>query len=322
MESMLRRLIDENIQMTLVYGEDLGSIQADRGYIGQLLMNLVVNARDAMPMGGKLTITTNVLTLDATSAQTLFGTPPATSLISANKSGDYTTLTVTDTGTGMTDEVKARLFEAFFTTKASGKGTGLGLSTCKTIVEQSGAEMNFSSQVGNGTTFTVYFPQLPQSPVAPHQREKALDLLPRGDETVLVVEDEPSLRHLARSVLESQGYRVLSAANGHDGLHIAQAHKDSPIQLVVTDVVMPVMGGKVMAEWMKIFDPHLKILFTSGYTDDSIVHHGVLDSDVEFLAKPYTPETLIRRVRHLLDGEVHSPKHSRKDPPDGNSASL
>jgi two-component system, cell cycle sensor histidine kinase and response regulator CckA len=264
MESMLRRLIDENIQMTVAYGQEPGSIHADRGYIGQLLMNLVVNARDAMPHGGKLTISTGQLTLDATEAQKLFGPTRPVSLVPQTQAGAYITLSVGDTGTGMTEEVQARLFEAFFTTKPTGKGTGLGLPTCKTIVEQSGGEITFTTQLGIGTVFTIYFPRIHQSPTVSVRDGKSTSPLPRGNETLLVVEDEPTLRHLARSVLEGQGYQVLTAANGQDGLHIAQGHKQSPIQLVVTDVIMPLMGGKVMSEWLKIFDPRLKILFTSG----------------------------------------------------------
>jgi CheY-like chemotaxis protein len=211
-------------------------------------------------------------------------------------------LSVSDTGTGMTDEVKAHLFEAFFTTKTPGKGTGLGLATCQTIVQQSGGHIGVSSEPGQGATFKVYFPRV----------EQPLDVtarpvpgpLPRGTETLLVVEDEPAVRQLARGVLAAQGYEVLSATNGQDGLHVAREHKGSPIRLVITDVIMPLMGGKVMADWLKTADPDLKILFTSGYTDDAIVHHGVLEPGVAFLPKPYTPATLTRKVRALLDNQT------------------
>ena len=290
LDKMLRRLIDENIEMTIVPGKQIGRIKADSGYVGQVLMNLVVNARDAMPNGGKLTIATDNVTLDENYARTHPGAIP----------GDYVMLSVSDTGTGMTDEVKARLFEAFFTTKPKGKGTGLGLATCQTIVQQSGGHIGVDSEVGKGTTFKIYFPRVEQ-PLDVAARLLQTGPLPRGTETLLVVEDEPAVRHLARDVLEAQGYEVLRAANGQHALHVAREHKGSPIRLVITDVIMPRMGGKVMAEWLKATYPDLKILFTSGYTDDAIARHGVLEPGVEFLPKPYTPATLARKVREMLD---------------------
>ena len=296
LEKMLRRLIDANIEMTMSLGKKIGRIRADSGYVGQVLMNLVVNARDAMPNGGKLTIVTTSVTLDEKYAQTHTGVVP----------GDYVLLSVTDTGTGMTDEVKALLFEAFFTTKPLGKGTGLGLATCQTIVQQSGGHIGVYSEIGKGTTFKIYFPQVLQ-PVDVKARPTQAGPLPRGTETVLVVEDEPSVRHLARSVLDNLGYEVLSASNGQDALNVARDHKGSPIRLVVTDVIMPLMSGKVMAEWLKATYPDVKILFTSGYTDDAITHHGVLDGEVEFLPKPYTLATLAHKVRTLLDEKSTMP---------------
>jgi two-component system cell cycle sensor histidine kinase/response regulator CckA len=290
LDKMLRRLIDANIEMTTVLGKKIGHVKADSGYVGQVLMNLVVNARDAMPNGGKLTIATNNVKLDETEARAQPGAIP----------GDYVMLSVSDTGTGMTDEVKALLFEAFFTTKPLGKGTGLGLATCQTIVHQSGGHIGVNTEVGKGTTFKIYFPRVVQ-PLDVAARPIGTGPLPRGTETLLVVEDEPSVRHLARSVLDNLGYEVLSASNGQDALHVAREHKGSPIRLVVTDVIMPLMGGKVMAEWLQATFPDLKILFTSGYTDDAISHHGVLETGVEFLAKPYTPAILARKVRQLLD---------------------
>jgi CheY-like chemotaxis protein len=243
-----------------------------------------------MPNGGKLTIETNNVKLDENYARTHVGAFP----------GDYVVLSVSDTGTGMTDEVKALLFEAFFTTKPLGKGTGLGLATCQTIVQQCGGHIDVHSEVGNGTTFKIYFPRVKQ-PLDVAARPTRSGPLPRGTETLLVVEDEPSVRHLARSVLDNLGYEVLSASNGQDALHVAREHRGSPIRLVVTDVIMPLMGGKVMAEWLQATYADLIILFTSGYTDDAITHHGVLDAGVEFLPKPYTPATLARKVRQLLD---------------------
>jgi two-component system cell cycle sensor histidine kinase/response regulator CckA len=295
LNKMLRRLIDENIELTMVPGKQTGRVKADSGYVGQVLMNLVVNARDAMPKGGKLTIATNNVTLDENYARTHTGAIP----------GDYVMLSVSDTGTGMTDAVKAHLFEPFFTTKPKGKGTGLGLATCRTIVQQSGGHIGVYSEVGKGTTFKIYFPRVEQ-PMDRSTKPGETSPLPRGTETLLLVEDEPSVRHLTCRILESQGYNVLRANNGQDALHVAREHKGSPIRLVVTDVIMPLMGGKVMAEWLKTTYPDLKILFTSGYTDDAIAQHGVLETGVEFLSKPYTPAMLARKVREMLDNESDS----------------
>ncbi len=293
LNKMLQRLIDENIEMTIVPGEKVGRAKTDSGHVGQVLMNLVVNARDAMPDGGKLTIATNNVTLDENYARTHKGVIP----------GDYVLLSVSDTGTGMTDKVKAHVFEAFFTTKPTGKGTGLGLATCQTIVQQSGGHIGVSSEVGKGTTFKIYFPRVEQ-PLDVAARAMQAGPLPRGTETLMVVEDEPTVRHLANHVLENQGYTVLGAMNGQHALHLAQAHRGPPIRLVVTDVIMPQMGGKVMAEWLKTTYPDLKILFTSGYTDDTIAQHGVLEPGVAFLPKPYTSAALACKVRAMLDDET------------------
>jgi two-component system, cell cycle sensor histidine kinase and response regulator CckA len=313
LEKMLRRLIDENIEMTIVPEKQTGRIKADTGYVGQVLMNLVVNARDAMPNGGKLTIATHNVTLDENYSPCGVGvcaspggapllTPQGKRTHTGAIPGDYVMLSVSDTGTGMTEEVKARLFEAFFTTKPRGKGTGLGLATCQTIVQQSGGHIEVSSELGRGTTFKIYFPRVEQ-PLDDAARPIQTGPLPRGTETLLVVEDEPSVRHLAASVLKAQGYTVLRAPNGQEALRAVQEHKGSPIHLVITDVIMPLMGGKVMAEWLKTTYPDLKILFTSGYTDDAIAHHGVLEPGVAFLPKPYTPAALARKVRAMLDNE-------------------
>ncbi len=290
MDKLLRRLIDENIDITFIPGSSLGLVKADVGYVGQVLMNLVVNARDAMPSGGRLTIATTNSTLDGSNAHTA---PPS-------GPGEYVVLSVSDTGTGMTNEVKAHLFKAFFTTKPEGKGTGLGLTTCLTIVQQSGGHISVTSQVGKGTTFKVYFPRVALAldlAAAPAQPGP----LPRGTETILVVEDEPSVRQLARGVLESQGYTVLAASNGQDALSSASEHTGAPIRLVVTDVIMPVMDGTVMAQRLKTRYPDIRVLFTSGYTDDALAHHGALDPDFSFLPKPFTPAVLCRTVREMLD---------------------
>jgi two-component system cell cycle sensor histidine kinase/response regulator CckA len=293
MDKMLRRLIDENIELTIICEKEVGRIKADSGLVGQLLMNLVVNARDAMPNDGKLKIETGNVTFDENYARTHAGAT----------AGDCVMLAITDTGSGMTDEVKARLFEAFFTTKPKGKGTGLGLATCQTIVKQCGGCIEVQSELGKGTTFKIYFPRVeqPVEPVDHFKKSATVKPLVRGTETLLLVEDEPSVRHLACSVLEAQGYNVLSANNGQEGLRVARECKGGPIRLVITDVIMPQMSGKVMAEWLKAFFPDLKILFTSGYTDDAIVQHGVLEPGIAFLPKPYTPATLARKVREMLD---------------------
>ena len=283
LNKMLRRLIDENIEMTIVPGKEIGRVKADPGHVGQVLMNLVVNARDAMPNGGKLTIATNNVTLDDKCADTSAGATP----------GDYVVLSVSDTGTGMTEEVKARLFEAFFTTKPLGKGS----------------------------TFKIYLPCVEQ-PLDVVARKSQGGPLPRGTETVLIVEDEPSVRHLARGVLQAQGYEVLSASNGQDALHVARDHKGKPIRLVVTDVIMPLMGGKVMAEWLKTTYPELKVLFTSGYTDNAIIHDGALEAGIEFLPKPYTTATLVRKVRELLDAGITPNPAAAKPVPGGEGASA
>jgi PAS domain S-box-containing protein len=290
MEKMLRRLIDEHIELTIVSEEHLGHIKADAGHLGQVLMNLVINARDAMPNGGRLTITTGNVTLHESHASTHKNAKP----------GNYVLLSVQDTGVGMTDEIKGHLFEAFYTTKPSGKGTGLGLATCQAIVEQCVGHISFSSEVGKGSTFRVYIPRVDE-PLDSDTHFIKAGPLPRGTETLLVVEDDQSVRHLARGVLEAQGYQVLSAVNGQDALRVVHEHKGPPISLAVTDVMMPLMGGKAMAEWLKATYPALKILFTSGYTDNTIAPQGMLDAGVEFLAKPYTPATLARKVRELLD---------------------
>jgi signal transduction histidine kinase len=291
MTKMLRRLVDENIEVTIVAGQNIGRIKGDSGYVGQVLMNLVVNARDAMPNGGHITIATTNASLDENDAKPHSGALP----------GDYVMLSVSDTGSGMTDDVKARLFEAFFTTKPKGKGTGLGLATCQTIVQQSGGYIEVSSEIGQGTTFKIYFPRVDQ-PLSVSPKHIHFKELPRGTETLLLVEDEPALRHLACDVLEAQGYNVLRASNGQEGLKVVREFNGPPISLVVTDVIMPLMGGAVMAEWLKTANPDIKILFTSGYPDETITNNGA-HAGVEFLAKPYTTATLAGKVREMLDAQ-------------------
>jgi signal transduction histidine kinase len=289
MEKILRRLIDENSELAIIPGKQIGRIKADPGQIGQVLMNLVINARDAMPHGGKVTIETANVTLDkgfvATHADAT--------------AGEYVRLAITDTGAGMSDEVRAHLFEVFFTTKPKGKGTGLGLSTCQTIIKQSGGYIEVQSGLGAGTTFNVYFPQVDQPlHITPPVRAQPLA---RGTETLLLVEDELSVRNLARDILEWQGYTILHANNGQEGLRVAREYKGGPIHLVITDVIMPHMNGTVMADWLKVIYPALKILFTSGYAGEAIFHEGGLEPGVAFLPKPYTQATLLGKVREILD---------------------
>ena len=290
MDAMLQRLMHENIEVSIVPGKQVGRIRGDTGYIGQVLINLAVNARDAMPRGGKLTIATTNATLDEHYARMHKGVNP----------GEYVMLSVCDTGTGMTDEVKAHLFEALFTTKPRGEGTGLGLATCLTIVQQSGGHIGVYSELGMGTTFKIYLPRIDQ-PLDAATKATQAGLVPRGTETLLVVEDDPGVRALACGILEAQGYEVLAASNGAEALETARQHTGRPISLVLTDVIMPVMGGNMMAEWLKTMNPDLKILFSSGYTDDAILHHGVLQPGIQFIPKPYTPSALAHRVRELLD---------------------
>jgi PAS domain S-box-containing protein len=292
MGSLLRQLTDANVDFSVVQGAKLGAINADIGYVGQIMMNLVINARDAMPNGGKLTIATTNVSLGANYAAAHPGV----------LMGDYVMLSISDTGVGISDEIKERLFDPFFTTKPRGMGTGLGLSTCRTIVQRSDGHIGVRSEVGKGTTFEVYFPRV--SSVA-EAANRLLDLQspPRGTETILVVEDDPSVRRLVSVVLQAQGYQVLAAADGGEGLRVALSHAGSPIRLVVSDVVMPTMGGKALAGQLEKLMPDLKFLFTSGYTDDSIALHGIVDPGVAFLSKPYTISALARRVRSLLDTE-------------------
>jgi signal transduction histidine kinase len=290
MDKMLQRLIGENIAMTVSPGKGAWHVKADPGYVGQVLMNLVINARDAMPNGGKLTIATSNVTHIKNGAS-----PPPDA-----QPGDFVLLAVSDTGTGMTNAVKAHLFEAFFTTKPKGKGTGLGLTTCQTIARLSGGHIGVRSELGQGTTFNVYFPRV-ELPLAPALASLHPSPVSRGTETLLLVEDDSSVRHLARAVLEDQGYQVLSASNGQEALRVARENRGAPVRLVVTDVIMPLMGGKVMAEWLKTSYPDLKILFTSGHTDDAIVKQGVLEPGIAFLPKPYTATALTHKVREMLD---------------------
>ena len=288
-KKMLRRLIGEDIEFCTLLDPAAGHIKADPGQIEQVIMNLAVNARDAMPTGGKLTVTTANTTRDKNHLKNF---PDM-------GAGDYVMLAIADTGTGMSEEVKAHLFEPFFTTKPPGTGTGLGLATCFGIVKQNTGHINVHSELGSGTTFKIYFPQV-QSAIEPLRVRNQPTEVAGGNETVLLVEDEPVVRELAVATLREKGYTVVEAGNGEEGLRLAQQH-DGKIDLVLTDVVMPVMGGKEMADALRTSHPDTKILFTSGYTEDALGHHGVLRPGILFLPKPYLTATLARKVREVLD---------------------
>jgi|GEM_PF-1909899 len=288
LQKMLSRLIGENIDLQTTTGKALGSVKVDPGQFQQILMNLVVNARDAMPEGGKIGIETANAELDAGYCATHPYVKP----------GRYVMLAVSDTGQGMDTEVKSHIFEPFFTTKEKGKGTGLGLATTYGAVKQSGGSIEVYSEVGVGTTVKIYLPRVEEEEGQQGKGDRAADL-PRGTETVLLVEDEESLRTLGVRILKDLGYGVLEARNGDEGLALAMARKER-IDLLLTDVVMPGMGGKELATRLVAHHPETKVLFTSGYTDDAIVRHGVLDEGVLFLGKPYTPSDLARKVRDVL----------------------
>ncbi|RYZ05270.1 MAG: PAS domain S-box protein [Myxococcales bacterium] len=288
MERMLRRVLGEHLELITSFAPELGRIRADRGHLEQVVLNLVVNARDAMPNGGRLTIETCNVSLDEAFTQNHLGSSP----------GEYVFLGVTDTGLGMDAATRTRIFEPFFTTKELGKGTGLGLSTVLGIVQQSGGGIWVYSEEGHGTTFKVYLPRVDaELDVRPSVRPTA-DLL--GSETVLLVEDEPGVREVARRVLERAGYQVLVVESPLEALLVGDTYP-AEIQLLVTDVVMPKLSGADLAARLLEKRPSIKVLYMSGYTDRGIVSSGVLDGSVPFLQKPFTSEQLARKVRQVLD---------------------
>ncbi|HXV44800.1 MAG TPA: ATP-binding protein, partial [Anaerolineae bacterium] len=287
-DKMLRRLIGEDIDLVTAPGAESGSVKADPGQIEQVIMNLVVNARDAMPHGGNLTVGTANVTLDETYTRGIVGLEP----------GPHVVLMVKDTGSGMDPEILSHIFEPFFTTKEKQKGTGLGLATVYGIVTQSGGYIDVSSKVGAGTTFKVYLPQVDQQ-VELSKPEQSTEA-PHGQETILLVEDEDLVRDLTRTVLLEHGYRVLEASGGSQALSISEQYQN-PIDLLATDVVMPHMSGRELAERLLLLRPDIKILYMSGYTDDIIVHHGLADPSITFLQKPFTPAELAHKVREVLD---------------------
>jgi hypothetical protein len=288
MEKLLRRVIGADITLRVVRSSDGVKVKVDPGQIEQVIMNLGVNARDAMPTGGKLTIDVSRTVLDDEFAAQHPGIAP----------GPYVQLAVTDTGTGMSKEVQAQIFEPFFTTKEKGKGTGLGLSTVFGIVQQSGGTVWVYSELGAGTTFKIYLP-VAQEAVA-DTTVPAPSARPRGSETILLVEDEPGVRAIACGILTRAGYKVLEAEDGAAALRLCDATRE-PIHLVLTDVVMPGMSGRELVEQLAHHRPDAKVLFMSGYTDDTVVHHGVLDQGIAFLQKPIMPDALTKKVREVLD---------------------
>jgi len=288
LQKILRRVIGEDIEVTIALAPDLESVRADVGQLEQVLMNLVVNARDAMPTGGRLTVETANVEHDPEYARDR----------EAAAVRRFAMLAVTDTGCGMDEATKARIFEPFFTTKETGKGTGLGLATVYGIVKQAGGFIWVYSEPGQGTSFKIYLPAVDAT--AERTTAAATTPAPRGTETVLLVEDAAAVRAVTKQILERQGYTVLEAPDGEAGLRLAQRHR-GVIHLLLTDVVMPRVGGRELAEQLTRLRPDVKVLYASGYTDDSVVRHGILESGTAYLQKPFSPESLARKVRDVLD---------------------
>jgi CheY-like chemotaxis protein len=288
-EKMLRRMIGEHVVLRSERAERLGIIRADPGQVEQIVANLAVNARDAMPGGGTVTMSTTNVMIDEAFAAGHDGAVP----------GEYVRLRVADTGTGMTPETRRRIFEPFFTTKEVGKGTGLGLSTVFGIVQQSGGFVVVDSAPGQGTTFDVHFPCVePRGDAAVAAGGARAEN--RGTETILIAEDNPQLRALTARMLTERDYIVLSAGTGDEALEVADRHAGE-IDLLITDVVMPGMSGRSLAQAIRHARPGIRVLYVSGYSDDMLGQQGVLDPDIHLLAKPFTPETLADRVREVLD---------------------
>ncbi len=289
---LLRRLIGEDIELLPTLESDLGHVEADPSQIEQVIMNLVVNARDSMPRGGSLVVETSNAELDETFAKRHAPTRP----------GRYVMLAVSDTGSGMDEETRARIFEPFFTTKQLGKGTGLGLATVYGIVKQSGGYIWVYSEPGMGSTFKIYLPSV-EAEISQEKVSETSPPLPRGSETVLLVEDDRTVRLLASEMLEMNGYTVLEARDGREALDLVRRH-GHPIDLLLTDVVMPQMSGRQLAEGVASIHPGIRVLYMSGYTDGVIAHHGVLDAGVAYLQKPFTADFLARKVREVLDARA------------------
>ena len=299
LEKMLRRMIGEDIELRVSLQSDLGNIKADPVQLEQVIMNLVVNARDAMPKGGKLSIETTNVYLDESYARDHVSVEP----------GHYVMLAISDTGVGMDAETRQRIFEPFFTTKAPGKGTGLGLSMVYGIVRQSGGNIWVYSEEGTGTTFKIYFPRVTET--AEEYKRAAMTLpVPQGSETILLVEDAEWVRKLARQVLEGAGYRVLEASSADAAIRMCESSNNGTrIDLLLTDVVMPGMSGNDMSKHVLVKRPNLPVLYMSGYTDDAIVQHGVLEPGINFIQKPFSPDALALKVREVLDAKPQPLHH-------------
>ncbi|HKO49237.1 MAG TPA: ATP-binding protein [Polyangiaceae bacterium] len=290
LEKMLRRLIGEEIELATACAPLLGAVLVDPGQMEQVIINLVVNARDAMPDGGKISIETREVELNQDYANDHVGVT----------AGPHILLTVTDTGMGMDSATQSRMFEPFFTTKEMGKGSGLGLATVFGIVRQSGGTIWVSSELGKGTRLEVYLPMADRAAVVRVSVEPPHNRSLRGDETILLVEDDERVRLLARNILRRYGYNVLDARGGGDALLLCEQYS-SPIHVLLTDVVMPRMSGRKLAERLLQVRPDMKVIYMSGYTDDAVVRHGVFHSTLAFVEKPFTPEALARKVRQCLD---------------------
>jgi CheY-like chemotaxis protein len=287
-EKMIQRIIGEDVEVATVLDPNLANIKGDPSQIQQALMNLSINARDAMPHGGRLSLETANVVLDQAYAKERPGVEP----------GPHVMLAVSDNGIGMNKETVAKLFEPFFTTKPAGKGTGLGLATVYGIAKQHGGTISVYSEPGHGTTFKIFFPQATDAA----QPEKPAETKPRaatGKGAILVVEDDIAVRKLACSILQGHGYTVLEASSSHNALHLAETH-DDPIDLLLTDVVMPRVNGKELYRRIAAVRPGIKVLYMSGYTADVIAHHGVLEAEIEFLPKPFTVEGLIGKIAAML----------------------
>jgi len=289
MKDMLGRLIGEDIALLTTPTPGLGRVKADRGQIEQVIMNLAVNARDAMPQGGRLILETANVELADEYVRRHMGARP----------GPHVMLAVSDTGTGIPREIQAHMFEPFFTTKEQGKGTGLGLATVYGIVKQSGGYVEVKSESDQGTTFRIYLPRL-DAAATTVDRSTRSTAAAGGTETILLVEDEEGVRELARDILRASGYTVLEARNGPEALLLCERHQ-GPLDLLLTDVVMPRMSGRELAERLGPLRPDLSVLYMSGYTDDAVIRHGVLGAGTAFLQKPFAPAALVQRVRESLD---------------------
>jgi signal transduction histidine kinase len=292
MEKMLKRMIGENIKLSTTLEPNLGNVKADPGQMEQVIMNLVVNSRDAMPSGGQLTIETANVHLDEAFARNHVAVVP----------GDYVLLAVSDTGTGMDEETQRHVFEPFFTTKAVDKGTGLGMSTVYGIVKQSGGSIWVYSKIGEGTTVKIYLPRVSERAEELKPALTAEDI-PQGTETILLVEDARMVRNLAIEILMGNGYQVLEATNGREALRVSE-QSQGPIHLLLTDVVMPGMSGRELANRLVALHPEMRVLYMSGYTEDTIVHHGVLEEGINFIPKPFSPDALALKVREVIDADL------------------